>query len=70
MSHPLREVLAQVASDSCPGSFNFHCHTVCSDGSLDPVGLVQQATDLGLTHLAVTDPVSYTHLTLPTIYSV
>ena len=55
MSHPLREVLAQVASDSCPGSFNFHCHTVCSDGSLEPVGLVQQATNLGLTHLAVTD---------------
>ena len=55
MSHPLREVLAQVASDSCPGSFNFHCHTVCSDGSLEPIELIQQATTLGLSHVAVTD---------------
>ena len=55
MGHPLREVLTQVAAESCPTSFNFHCHTLCSDGSLEPIELIQQATELGLTHLAVTD---------------
>ena len=55
MGHPLREVLVQVAADSCPGSFNFHCHTVCSDGSLEPIALIEQASALGLTQLAVTD---------------
>ncbi|WP_353292627.1 PHP domain-containing protein [Synechococcus sp. M16CYN] len=49
------EVLAQVGPDSCPSKLNFHCHTVYSDGSLDPLMLIQQASSLGLTHLAVTD---------------
>ena len=55
MDHPLRAVLQQVDAGSCPGSFNFHCHTLCSDGSLDPVALIEQATGRGLHHLAVTD---------------
>ena len=53
--HPLRAVLDQVGPDSCPGQLNFHCHTVCSDGSLEPEALIEQATRLGLQHLAVTD---------------
>ena len=53
--HPLREVLDQVGPDSCPGTLNFHCHTICSDGSLEPEALIAQATELGLRHLAVTD---------------
>ncbi|AII43445.1 phosphoesterase [Synechococcus sp. KORDI-100] len=55
VDHPLREVLDRVGPDSCPGQLNFHCHTVCSDGSLEPEALIEQATRLGLQHLAVTD---------------
>ena len=54
-THPLVPVLKGVGSESCPGTHNFHCHTQCSDGSLEPLALIQQAQQLGLTHLAVTD---------------
>lgn len=53
--HPLAAVLAQVHAGSCPGELNFHCHTLCSDGSLAPERLGEQAVALGLRHLAVTD---------------
>ena len=55
MSHPLRDVLQTVGPDSCPNKLNFHCHTVCSDGSLQPLELIRQASEHGLSHLAVTD---------------
>ena len=54
-SHPLTAVLRQVDESSCPGRFNFHCHTLHSDGSLDPADLAVQACELGLEHLAITD---------------
>ena len=54
-AHPLTAVLRQVGADSCPGRLNFHCHTLRSDGSLSPTALVQQARDLGVEHLAITD---------------
>ena len=54
-SHPFAAVLQQVEPGSCPGRFNFHCHTQCSDGSLAPLELADQALELGLEHLAVTD---------------
>ena len=54
-SHPLAAVLQQVDRHSCPTRFNFHCHTVCSDGSLSPAELAQQAVSIGLEHLAITD---------------
>lgn len=53
--HPLAAVLRQVEPTSCPQRFNFHCHTTCSDGSLQPHELAEQALALGLEHLAVTD---------------
>ena len=53
--HPLRAVLNSIGPDSCPGLLNFHCHTVCSDGSLEPVALIEQATARKLSHIAVTD---------------
>jgi predicted metal-dependent phosphoesterase TrpH len=53
--HPLAAVLRQVEAGSCPGRFNFHCHTLCSDGSLAPQDLAVQAIDIGLEHFAVTD---------------
>lgn len=55
VNHPLAAVLQQVTATSCPGRFNFHCHTQCSDGSLRPEQLARQAMDRGLEHLAVTD---------------
>ena len=54
-SHPLAAVLSRVEPRSCPSRFNFHCHTTCSDGSLTPERLAQQALHLELEHLAVTD---------------
>ena len=53
--HPLAAVLRQVGPESCPTRFNFHCHTLCSDGSLAPEELADQAVAIGLEHLAVTD---------------
>ena len=53
--HPLRAVLETVGPLSCPDELNFHCHTICSDGSLRPEDLIQQASSHGLRHLAVTD---------------
>jgi len=53
--HPLTAVLRQVGPESCPGRFNFHCHTTHSDGSLQPGDLASQAVRLRLEHLAITD---------------
>ncbi|MFM7312005.1 MAG: PHP domain-containing protein [Cyanobium sp.] len=55
LAHPLTAVLRGVDAGSCPGRLNFHCHTIHSDGSLDPETLALQACDLGLEHLAITD---------------
>ena len=55
LAHPLTPVLRQVTAESCPGRFNFHCHTIHSDGSLDPADLAMQACHLGVEHLAITD---------------
>ncbi|GAB4345929.1 MAG: PHP domain-containing protein [Leptolyngbyaceae cyanobacterium] len=51
----LRQVFETVDAESCPTSFNFHMHTVCSDGRLQPEGLMEQAIALGLEGLAITD---------------
>ncbi len=53
--HPLAPVLASITPQCCPQRLNFHCHTTCSDGSLRPAQLADQAIALGLEHLAVTD---------------
>lgn len=53
--HPLVPVLRHVTPGCCPGRLNFHCHTLCSDGSLRPEDLARQAVAIGLEHLAVTD---------------
>jgi predicted metal-dependent phosphoesterase TrpH len=51
----LQRVFARVAADSCPGIFNFHMHTACSDGKLPPDQLMQQVIDIGLRAFAITD---------------
>ena len=53
--HPLAAVLRTVGPGSCPGQFNFHCHTHCSDGSLRPEALAHQALAMGLEQIAITD---------------
>lgn len=51
----LRRVFETIHADSCPLSYNFHMHTVCSDGQLQPEELMRQAIAIGLRGLAITD---------------
>jgi len=51
----LKRTLETVDAKSCPRSYNFHMHTVYSDGRLQPEMLMQQAIDIGLKGLAITD---------------
>jgi predicted metal-dependent phosphoesterase TrpH len=51
----LREVFLSITAESCPQTFNFHMHTLCSDGKLQPEALIQQAIAIGLQGLAITD---------------
>ena len=51
----LESVWETISYISCPYSFNFHMHTNASDGRLTPVGLVQQAIEIGLQGFAITD---------------
>ncbi|NER85167.1 MAG: PHP domain-containing protein [Leptolyngbya sp. SIO1D8] len=51
----LQEIFEAVQASSCPGEYNFHMHTLHSDGQLSPKGLVEQAIQLGLKEFAITD---------------
>jgi predicted metal-dependent phosphoesterase TrpH len=51
----LRRVFETITAESCPLQFNFHMHTLCSDGRLEPESLIHQATLIGLQGLAITD---------------
>lgn len=51
----LRGVFEAIHAESCPRSFNFHMHTVCSDGRLQPEALMEQAIAIGLQGFAITD---------------
>ncbi len=51
----LASVWARLQPDSCPETYNFHMHTVCSDGKLHPHELMAQALEIGLRGLAITD---------------
>ena len=51
----LRQVFATVNAASCPLSYNFHMHTVHSDGQLQPEAVVQQMMDRSLKGFAITD---------------
>lgn len=56
----LKEVWVNLKKDSCPYHYNFHMHTVCSDGQLAPVTLIEQAVQIGLKGMAITDHHSVT----------
>lgn len=51
----LRQVFQSVHATSCPYDYNFHLHTVYSDGQLQPEKLIEQAAKLGLRGMAITD---------------
>jgi len=54
-SSHLKQVFHKINGQSCPRYFNFHMHTVYSDGKLQPEELIQQAIAIGLKGLAITD---------------
>lgn len=51
----LKKVWQTIHENSCPYTYNFHLHTVFSDGRLAPDLLMQQAVKIGLKGLAITD---------------
>ena len=51
----LKAIWQQLGPHSCPYHYNFHLHTRCSDGQMEPEQLIEQAVDLGLLGLAITD---------------
>ncbi|MGJ5673311.1 MAG: PHP domain-containing protein [Nostochopsis sp.] len=51
----LEEVFQNINAQSCPKCFNFHMHTIYSDGKLQPSELMEQAIAIGLEGLAITD---------------
>lgn len=51
----LKSVWETIDSASCPRSYNFHLHTIASDGKLNPSEVLQQAIAIGLRGFAVTD---------------
>ncbi|RCJ20359.1 phosphatase [Nostoc minutum NIES-26] len=51
----LKQVFQRIDAHSCPKLFNFHMHTVHSDGRLQPSVLMEQAIAIGLQGFAITD---------------
>lgn len=51
----LKAVWDDLHPESCPYQFNFHLHTIHSDGQLTPTLLIEQACKIGLQGLAITD---------------
>jgi predicted metal-dependent phosphoesterase TrpH len=51
----LKQVFETIDPESCPRSYNFHMHTIASDGKLRPQELIEQAVANGLQGLAITD---------------
>ena len=51
----LKSIWETINFVSCPRFYNFHLHTIASDGQLTASSLVQQAISLGLRGFAITD---------------
>lgn len=51
----LKAIWRTIDADSCPHIYNFHLHTVHSDGQLQPESVIDQALALKLRGLAITD---------------
>jgi hypothetical protein len=54
-STALEGIWKTISAESCPYHYNFHMHTICSDGQLEPEALIAQAIKIGLKGLAITD---------------
>ncbi|MBV5259545.1 PHP domain-containing protein [Synechococcus moorigangaii CMS01] len=51
----LEKAWRSLTATSCPQQYNFHMHSVCSDGQLTPTEIVDQAIAIGLKGFAITD---------------
>jgi predicted metal-dependent phosphoesterase TrpH len=51
----LKSVFQSITPDCCPLTYNFHLHTIYSDGQMRPGALIQQAISHELKGLAITD---------------
>jgi len=51
----LQAIWQTINADSCPHYYNFHLHTIYSDGQLQPHALIDQALALKLQGFAITD---------------
>lgn len=51
----LRQIFSTLTAESCPHFYNFHMHTLHSDGRLQPHQIMEQAIAIGLKGLAITD---------------
>ncbi len=51
----LYKVFQSITPESCPHVFNFHIHTLTSDGRLHPEQVIKQAIAIGLQGFAITD---------------
>jgi hypothetical protein len=51
----LQQIWKTINADSCPHCYNFHIHTVYSDGQLQPEAVIEQALKINLQGLAITD---------------
>ena len=51
----LVKLTTTINKESCPSLINFHCHTTCSDGSMAPLEILNQAYNNNLKYLAITD---------------
>ncbi len=54
-SEVLKQVFQNLDRTSCPRHFNFHMHTVYSDGKLHPNRLMEQVVEIDLKGFAITD---------------
>ena len=54
-THTLKQVWKKTQENSCPYTYNFHLHTICSDGKLAPETVMQQAVRIGIKEMAITD---------------
>lgn len=51
----LRSVFESITAESCPYRYNFHLHSVFSDGCLTADAIISQALQYGLEGLTITD---------------
>ncbi|WP_017305548.1 PHP domain-containing protein [Spirulina subsalsa] len=51
----IKQAWQTIGPDSCPHVYNFHMHTTSSDGKLQPEQVMEQAVQIGLKGMAITD---------------